>query len=180
MSVVIPLFVFYGCATNIINIKESINQNPKTGFYINKVPFFPQKRYYCGPAALASIMNFYGVSISEEETASAVYNPNLNGTLPIDILIFARTKGFDAVYSQKNLEEIKNEISTGKPVILFLDLGYFFYPVKHYIVATGYNDEKGYLVVHSGIEKDKIFSYKEINKAWEKTGFGTILINPRR
>ena len=75
--------------------------------------------------------------------------------------------------------DIKKYISMGKPVILFLDLGYFFYPVRHYIVATGYNDKMGYLIAHSGVEKDKIFSYKEIQSAWEKTGFGTILISPK-
>jgi len=80
--------------------------------------------------------------------------------------------------TEANIEEVKKEISSGRPVILFLDLGYSFYPVRHYIVAIGYNDERGYLIAHSGVEKDKTFSYKEIQTAWERTGFGTILITP--
>src|SRR3989338_2865142 len=184
MAIAISFFLLYGCAPNTGIIKKNISQGsteftPKPDFYINNVPFFPQKRYYCGPASLAGVMNFYGVSVTEEEIAKEVYNPKLSGTLSMDILIYARTKGFDALYYKGNMEDIKKYISMGKPVILFLDLGYFFYPVRHYIVATGYNDKMGYLIAHSGVEKDKIFSYKEIQSAWEKTGFGTILISPK-
>ena len=184
MAIAISFFLLYGCTPNTGIIKKNISQGsteftPKPDFYINNVPFFPQKRYYCGPASLAGVMNFYGVSVTEEEIAKEVYNTKLSGTLSMDILIYARTKGFDAFYYKGNLEDIKKYISVGKPVILFLDLGYFFYPVRHYIVATGYNDEMGYLIAHSGMEKDKIFSYKKIQSAWEKTGFGTILISPK-
>jgi len=184
MAIAISFFLLYGCTPNTGIIKKNISQGsteftPKPDFYINNVPFFPQKRYYCGPASLAGVMNFYGVSVTEEEIAKEVYNTKLSGTLSMDILIYARTKGFDAFYHKGNMEDIKKYISVGKPVILFLDLGYFFYPVRHYIVATGYNDKMGYLIAHSGVEKDKIFSYKEIQSAWEKTGFGTILISPK-
>lgn len=184
MAIAISFFLLYGCTPNTDIIKKNISQGsteftPKPDFYINNVPFFPQKRYYCGPASLASVMNFYGVSVTEEEIAKEVYNTKLSGALSMDILIYARTKGFDAFYYKGNMEDIKKYISIGKPVILFLDLGYFFYPVRHYIVATGYNDEMGYLIAHSGMEKNKIFSYKKIQSAWGKTGFGTILISPK-
>lgn len=178
MAKAISLFILlYGCST-VSNTKEGIYQNPGTS-YIKDVPFFSQKRYYCGPASLASVMNFYGVSVSEEETAKQVYNPKLNGALSMDMLNYARAKGLDAAYYKGSMEDIKKEISLGRPVIMFLDLGYFFYPVRHYIVAVGYDDKIGYLIAYSGAEKDKTFSYREIQAAWEKTGFGTILITPK-
>lgn len=184
MAIAISFFLLYGCTPDTGIIKKNISQSsteftPKPDFYINNVPFFPQKRYYCGPASLAGVMNFYGASVTEEEIAKEVYSTKLSGTLSMDILIYARTKGFEASYYKGNMEDIKKYISMGKPVILFLDLGYFFYPIRHYIVATGYNDKIGYLIAHSGVEKDKIISYKEIQSAWEKTGFGTILISPK-
>lgn len=176
----IPAFILlYSCAINAGIVKKGIDQNPEAGFYIKGVPFFPQEKYDCGPASLASVMNFYGVPVSKEEVAKEVYNPTLNGTLSIDILRYARARGFDAAYYKGRMEDIKKEISQGEPVILFLDLGYSFYPVRHYIVAVGYNDKTGYLITYSGAEKDKTFSYKEIESAWEKTGFGTILITPK-
>lgn len=178
MVVAIPLFILFGCAPHAETVKQGIYNNPASGSYIKNVPFFPQTRHYCGPASVASIMNFYGLSITEEETAREIYTAKLNGTLPIDILRYARTKGFDVSYYKGSIEDMKKQISRGRPIILFVDLGYFAYPARHYIVATGYNDEMGYLIAHSGKDKDKVFSYKEIQTAWEKTGFGTILIVP--
>ncbi|MBI5326684.1 MAG: C39 family peptidase [Deltaproteobacteria bacterium] len=180
MVFAIPFFILlYGCAPHADIVKEGIYKNPQAGFYIKNVPFFSQERYYCGPASLSSVINFYGVAASEEEITKEVYNPKLNGAISIDILKYARAKGFDASYYKGSLPEIKKEISAERPVILFVDFGYGFYPVRHYMVAIGYNDEIGYLIAHSGTEKDKTFSYSEIQNAWEKTGFGTILIVPK-
>ncbi|MEK6540255.1 MAG: C39 family peptidase [Deltaproteobacteria bacterium] len=180
MAFTIPLFILlYGCSADSGIIKEGLYKNPDAGFYIRDVPFFPQERYHCGPSSLASVMNFYGISVSEEEVAREIYNPKLSGTLAMDILRYARATGFDASYYKGSMEDVKREIAKGRPVILFLDLGYFFYPVRHYMVAVGYNDEMKYLIAHSGKEQEKAFSYKEIETAWEKTGFGTILILPK-
>lgn len=178
MARAIPLFLLLHACSTVNNTKEGIYQNLEIS-YIKDVPFFSQQRYYCGPASLASVMNFYGISVSEEEIAKQVYNPKLNGALSMDMLNYARAKGLDAAYYKGSIEDIKKEISLGRPVIMFLDLGYFFYPVRHYIVAIGYDDKTGYLIAHSGAEKDKTFSYKEIHAAWERTGFGTILITPK-
>lgn len=179
MAFAIPLFVLLGCGPDIGTIKQGIYSNPATGFYIKDVPFFPQTRYYCGPASLASVMNYYGLSVTEEEVAKEIYITKLSGTLPMDILRYARTKGLDGLYYKGSIDDIKKHISMGRPVILFLDLGYAAYPLRHYIVATGYNDEMGYLIAHSGREKEKVFSYKQIQEAWGKTGFGTILVTPK-
>lgn len=168
-----------GCAANAGNIQSNIVRNPAAYFYIKDVPFFPQERYHCGPSSLASIMNFYGASVSEEDIAKEIYNPALNGALSMDMLIYARKKGFDAAYYKGSMADLKRQISAGRPVIVFLDFGYDFYPVRHYMPAIGYNDEAGYLIANSGKEKDKNFSYKEIEAAWERTGFGTILILPK-
>jgi len=91
MAFAIPLFVLLGCGLNIGTIKQGIYSNPATGFYIKDVPFFPQTRYYCGPASLASVMNYYGLSVTEEEIAKEIYITKLSGTLPMDILRYART-----------------------------------------------------------------------------------------
>lgn len=178
MVAAIPLFILFGCAPHAETVKQGIYNNPVSGSYIKNVSFFPQTRYYCGPASVASIMNFYGLSVTEEEIAREIYITKLNGTLPMDILRYARTKGFDGSYYKGSMDDMKKHIARGKPVIMFVDLGYFAYPLRHYIVTTGYNDEMGYLIAHSGKDKDKVFSYKEIQTAWEKTGFGTILIVP--
>src|SRR4030067_3359756 len=99
MAFTIPLFILLsGCSADSCIIKEGIYQNPDAGFYIRDVPFFPQERYHCGPSYLAIIMNFYGISVSEEEVAREIYNPKLHGTLAIHILRYARAAGFHDSY----------------------------------------------------------------------------------
>jgi hypothetical protein len=44
-------------------------------------PFFPQQRYQCGPAALATVLNACGVAVTPEELVSQVYLPARQGSL---------------------------------------------------------------------------------------------------
>ncbi|HBO83857.1 MAG TPA: peptidase C39 [Deltaproteobacteria bacterium] len=178
--IILALFFISGCAGRIDNsaAKDEIISNHHKGHYIKDVPFIPQEELYCGPASLAMVLNFYGFKITQEEIAKEIYMPKLKGTLNIDLLTFAKQKGFAAKYYIGNLDDLKANISRNMPVILFVDLGYDFYPVRHYMAAIGFDHEKGIIIAHSGKERDKIFSNKELLKVWEKTSFGTLLITP--
>ncbi|MBI5599904.1 MAG: C39 family peptidase [Deltaproteobacteria bacterium] len=147
---------------------------------IKGVPFFPQKELMCGPASLADVLNYYGMKTSLEEVSKGVYRPELKGTLSIDMLLYAKDKGFEADFYSGGIEDLKKRVRDGTPPILFLNLGFASYPIGHYIVVTGFSDPDGVVIVHSGLERDKVMSYKELAGAWSKTGFSTLLITPRR
>lgn len=184
MAVFAILFFIFecavGCAGSIDSfvLKQDIAKNPSKGHYISDVPFIAQEEFYCGPASLAMVLNFYGIKITQEEIAKEIYLKKLKGALNIDLLMYARQKGFQARYYSGSIDDLKANISNDAPLILVLNLGYEIYPVYHYIVATGFYDEKNFIIAHSGKEEDKTFSYKELLKAWEKTSFGTLLITP--
>lgn len=152
---------------------------PLSGPFIEGVPFFAQDEYMCGPAALASVIGFYGASTGMDEVASEVYAEKLKGTLPMDLLIYAREKGFDAKYFKGGMESLKQSLVRGEPLILFLNLGYESYPVGHYIVAIGMDEKAGYLFAHSGMKKEERFTMKEIERSWSKTGYSTLLVKPK-
>lgn len=182
VALAIALLLFFcGCAsiTDIDAVKEGIEADPEGGAYIEGVPFFPQEEYYCGPASLASVLGFYGLTIEQQDIADEVYLPGLKGTLPIDILLYAKGKGFNTSYYSGSTDDLKRQISMNRPVMLFLNVGYNTYPKGHYIVAVGYNDGMSVFIAHSGREKERLFSYKELERLWEKTGFATILIGPK-
>jgi ABC-type bacteriocin/lantibiotic exporter with double-glycine peptidase domain len=181
MALTVSLLIFLSACTSmdIMTIKESIAADPEGGAYIEGVPFFPQEEYYCGPASLASVMGFYGLTIEQQDIADEVYLPGLKGTLPIDVLLYAKGKGFNASYYGGSMDNLKRQISMDRPVILFLNLGYDIYPKGHYIVAVGYNDGMSVFIAHSGREKERLFSYEELEGLWRKTGFATILIGPK-
>src|SRR3569623_3188919 len=45
------------------------------------VPFFPQERYQCGPAALATVLASSGAAVTADELAPQVYLPARQGSL---------------------------------------------------------------------------------------------------
>lgn len=156
-----------------------IKANPGSGAYIENVPFFPQDELMCGPAALASVIGYWGADGSMREVANKVYEEKLGGTLPIDLVIFAKEKGFMAAFYSGGLEDLKRNLSKGIPLILFLNLGLREYPVGHYIVAVGYSDAAGVVLAHSAMNKEEVFTYQRLEKLWSKTNYSTIAAVPR-
>src|ERR1051325_3239401 len=71
---------------------------PKLHDYVElkDVPFFPQTEYQCGPAALATVLNTYGVKVTPEDLVPEVYLPARKGSLQIEMLAAARRHGLVA------------------------------------------------------------------------------------
>lgn len=160
-------------------VLSSIKSGAGTGAIIEGVPFFPQDGYDCGPAALASVISFYGAAAEIGEIKGRVYNEKLRGSLAMDMLSYAKERGFEARYYKGSLDDLKESLKKREPLILFLNLGYDFYPVGHYIVAVGMSDKEGAVLAHSGAEKEKAYSFRELEAAWSKTGYSTLLIRPK-
>ena len=60
---------------------------------LTAVPFFPQEEYQCGPAALATVLNWSGVSVTPTELAPQVYLPERQGSLQLALIGAARRHG---------------------------------------------------------------------------------------
>lgn len=173
-------FFSTGCArVSVENIRKSAASSPASAAYIEGVPFYPQKEFLCGPAAVASVVGYYNSAVSLEDAAKAVYGERWKGTLPIDLVIYAKVKGFDAEFYRGGLADLKNKIRAKAPLIIFIDAGWGIFQLGHYIVATGYSDELESATAHSGMDRDAVFSYAELTRAWQKTGYSTILLKPK-
>ena len=174
--VFIALLILSGCYPPTY---KHDHQFASEGRYIDDVPFFPQEDYYCGPATLASVINYLGSQVSQEEVAGKVFTPKLKGSITVDMLNYARRTGFDASSYVGNIQDIRKEIDNRHPLILYIDLGYPIFPSGHYIVVVGYDDSKEGVIAYSGRDKDLFIPYKKLMKSWEKTGYWTLLILPK-
>lgn len=168
----VAVFVI-GCAG------AAVLKRPAEGLYIEGVPFFAQDEYMCGPAALASVIGYYGAGTDMGDVAREVYSSKLKGTLPMDLLIYAREKGFEAKYYKGSMDDLRGSLKRKEPLILFLNLGYSFYPVGHYIVAVGMDEGSSVVFAHSGMEKEQAYPISELQEAWSKTGYSTLLVRPK-
>ena len=153
-----------GCATppQVLDLRRSAGDLPAR-VELAEVPFFPQEEYYCGPAALAMVLDWSGLTVTQEDLAPQVYTPGREGTLQTDILAAARRYGRIAV-PVTDLRSLLTELAAGNPVLIFQNLGLSALPQWHYAVATGYELESGTLVLHSGQEERHVVRF-EIGRA---------------
>lgn len=167
-----------GCATppQVTDLRRNAGDLPPR-VELADVPFFPQKEYYCGPAALAMALAWSGLPVTQEDVAPQVYTPGREGTLTSDILAGARRNGRLAV-EVNDLRSLLAELAAGNPVLVFQNLGLSGLPQWHYAVAIGYEREPGNLVLHSGLEERRVLSFEVFERTWARTGHWALVVTP--
>ncbi len=143
-----------------------------------RVPFFPDKTDQCGPSALASVLGFWGLPADAARLKEELYLADLRGSLPLDLLLAARARGLAAEMSNGSLPQLKKDLDAGRPSIAFVNLGWRFLPIGHFLVVTGY-DGRG-IYAHSGAKRDAFIPYREFSRTWERTERWTLVIAPRK
>ena len=143
-----------------------------------QVPFFPDHADQCGPSVVASVLTFWGTPVTPTEIKQEIYTAHLKGSLSIDMMLAAQRRGFKAHLYSGSPEDLKSELGKGHPVIAFLNRGFTFLPVGHYVVINGFDDARQGLIIHSGMYKNKFISYKRFSSFWDKTQHSTLLILP--
>lgn len=145
-------------------------------FQIEGVPFVAQAREQCGPAALSSVLAYYGVALAPETIAKTTYSEKLKGSLITDLENFARNLAFQAGSDKGTGEELIAFIREGKPVIALVDLGRWFVSQPHYLVLFGYSPDG--LIAHDGRQAARLFQYPDFERMWEKMGRTYLLVYP--
>lgn len=134
---------------------------------VEKVPFYPQEAYYCGPASLAMMLSWAGFPATQEQIAEQVYTPGRQGTLPIDLLSGARRNGALAVQTT-SLRNLLAEIAAGHPVLVFQNLGLELWPQWHFAVAYEYDLARDVIVLHSGKTERRVTDLNQFTRTWER------------
>lgn len=99
----------------------------------------PIDKTWCFLAATKSVMNYYDMEITQEELAEYILDENgLSG--PTLLKENADKLGIEADDKMRTLEEIKDEIKKGKPVIVVLDYSLEM-KGNHSYVIDGFNEE---------------------------------------
>jgi len=160
------IFVITSCAQK--ESTQELSANEYDIVVIENVPFVKQKDKFCGPAAMAAVMQFYGQNINQDEIAQEIYIPELNGALISDMENFAGQNGYSTQTTNGDIESLKSLIDNKQPVILLVDKGKWKVSVPHYYVAYGYNDEKRTILLHTGFESAHEINFVKLNDEWEK------------
>jgi hypothetical protein len=131
-----------------------------------QVPFFPQEQYQCGPAALATVLQYTQVSIMPEQLVARVYIPALQGALQPEMLAATREYGRIPYLVSGTLEAVLRELTAGNPVLVLQNQGLRRWPKWHYAVVVGYDAARQQLTLRSGTIKDYQLSFSVFERTW--------------
>ncbi len=144
---------------------------------LGDLPFNPQQRYYCGPAALATVLQWSGIAIDQADLAGQVFTPGRKGTLPTDLLAAVRRNGRLAV-PVDNLHALMTEIAAGHPVVVLQNLALEIYPRWHFAVAFGYDLEKRQILLRSGLEPRRATALDLFERTWRRGNHWALVVLP--
>ncbi len=137
---------------------------------LQSVPFFPQARYQCGPAALATILSASGVETSADALIPHVYLPGRRGSLRPDLIATTRRFGRLPYQLEGTLEAVLAELAAGQPVLVMQNLGFDWFAQWHYAVMVGYDLNQGTVILRSGEQRRYVLPVATFVKTWERAG----------
>ena len=165
------------------------------------VPFHYQiKNYYCGPAALEMVFDYYGEDIPQTEiadvartTSSGTYadelrraahfsnlSTSLGSEMPGSITGYSARKFGYASFEQGGLtiDYLKFLINKGEPLIVLMWMT-ISHGSGHYRVVIGYNETSEMIIAHDPwYGANKPYSYKTFLDLWQYSGNWGLLVHP--
>jgi len=172
------LFVLLsGCASIPSEIAE-LEANPASLELVD-TPFFPQERYQCGPAALATAISSSGIEVDVQDLVDRVYLPGRQGSLQVEMLAATRSVGRLPYVIDGTLQALWNELAAGRPVVVLQNLGVAVIPRWHFAVVVGVDTERDAILLRSGVEQRRVTSLKTFLRTWRRSDYwGFIVLRP--
>jgi ABC-type bacteriocin/lantibiotic exporter with double-glycine peptidase domain len=135
-------------------------------------------RNFCGPAALTSVLKYWGVDTDQKTVGKAVFDTNLQATNGADMMLYARKKGFSAYSWNSSMLDLKSKLALGVPVIVLQDSA-INDKSGHYRVATGFDDAAKVVYVNDPYEpENKAMDYTTFETLWQRHGYWSLLVCP--
>ncbi|WP_347403463.1 PA2778 family cysteine peptidase [Halomonas sp. CKK8] len=162
------LLILTGCASTP-QLAESTERELPRRAMLEDTPFHGQRDYQCGPASLAMVLNASGVPVDVDTLIPQVFLPGREGSVQPEMLGTVRRHGRIPIRIDGNLDTLLTEIDAGHPVVVMQNLSLPAWPVWHYAVAIGFDLDEETLILHSGMEPERIESFKRFDATWARS-----------
>lgn len=179
-SLIAGLLILGGCASTPQSRQiqtQGLGALPAS-IELTDTPFFPQTRYQCGPAALATVLQAHNIQATPEELSTQVYVPDREGSLQIEIIVAARRHGMLAYQLQPQLVDVFAEIAAGNPVLVLQNLAFGWYPQWHYAVVIGYDTESNEIILRSGTTRRWVTPFEVFERTWQRADYWALVLVP--
>jgi tetratricopeptide (TPR) repeat protein len=151
--------------------RELISQVPTnlpSQVELSGIAFYPQEKYQCGPAALATMLTSEGIDVTPQQLVDKVYIPERKGSLQIEMIATARSAQLLAYQLAPELKAILREVASGRPVLVFQNLALDWLPQWHYAVVVGYDLSAQQLILRSGTQKRHLVAFSTFERTWQR------------
>jgi tetratricopeptide (TPR) repeat protein len=165
-----------GCAAP--RVSELIDARPAglpTRAEVRGVPFHPQEAYQCGPASLATVLQFAGKPVTPDALVPQVYVPARQGSLQAEMLAATRRQDLAAYPVAPNLGALLRQVAAGTPAVVLQNLALEWVPQWHYAVVIGYDLEARTIALRSGTTRRLVLSLDTFERTWARSGHWAML-----
>lgn len=146
---------------------------------LNNVPFFSQQAYQCGPAALATMLQYTGIKVLPETLVRQIYVPERKGSFSIEMMASSRQYGRLSYALAPQLTAIFTALEAGFPVLVLQNNGLALYPVWHFAVIVGVDFQQQQFILRSGIDKRLLVSFTTFEHTWKRGNYwASLIIDP--
>jgi tetratricopeptide (TPR) repeat protein len=135
---------------------------------LREVPFFPQTRYHCGPAALAMLLGASGVSATPDALEPEVYLPARRGSVQSEMIAALRTHERIPYVLAPTTAALLRELSAGRPVLVLQNFGLPQIPIWHYAVVIGYQPVRERFILRSGRNARSVVAAARFAGTWRR------------
>lgn len=145
---------------------------------LDETPFFPQEKYHCGPAALATLLQHRNIPATPESLDRLTYLPKRKGSLQIELAATARQQGLLVYPLSGELYDLLREVAAGNPVLILQNRAFKWFPKWHYAVVIGYDLERKLLILRSGRKRRWITEFTTFMNTWNRAGNWALVALP--
>jgi tetratricopeptide (TPR) repeat protein len=137
-------------------------------------PFFPQKKFQCGPAALATLLQVSDVPVVPAELEKQVYLPKRKGSLQAELLAAVRRYDRLPYVLHDTFTALAAELAAGNPVLVLQNLGFSFSPRFHYAVVVGLTDRE--VILRSGEKRRLQMQHRAFLRSWQGGNYWAMVV----
>jgi len=132
---------------------------------ILNVPYKKQGPCQCGPASLYMVLRFWGDSVEYNQIVDAIWHKDTCITYIGDMVYYAAQRGFHVIARSSSIEELKEYIDEGFPVIVLQKYSKSN-PRGHFRVVIGY-DDRGFIVHDPDLSPGIHIDYALFAELWK-------------
>ncbi len=176
LGILVAAALLGGCAGLGGTSPETAFESSPEAVELADVPWHPQDALQCGPAALAEVLGWTGVSITPADLEPRLFIPAREGTLQTELVAQARHQGRAVHLLDGSLDAILHELHAGNPVLVFQNLGLGWAPVWHYAVVVGYAPEDTAFILRSGPHERHLSPLATFERTWNRADRWAIVV----